>query len=206
MARIEYPAIVAYFHDGNHLGDVAEATRLKFKKKNLDAYTPYPVHGLEDCLGLKRSHVSTVTRYVIVTGWCLGFIFQAWTSSIDWATNIGGKPFVSWPAFIPVTFESGILMGGITNLLVMLAICRLYPRPKTLVLDPKLTDDKFALIVPITSGEEESDIVAYLESQGAEDCVVVEGADRKTMEYQMRPAILRTKGVLTHEASPAPAH
>lgn len=206
MARIEYPAIVAYFHDGHHLSEVAESTRLKFKKKNLDAYTPWPVHGLEDALGLARSQVSTVTRFVLVTGWGLGFLLQAWTSSIDWPVNIGGKPFISWPAFIPVTFESGVLLAGITNLFVMLAVCRLYPRPKTLVLDKALTDNKFALIVPIGSGEEEATITAYLSEHGAEDIQVVEGADTVEMEYLTRPAIIRGRESSNGDLVHAPAH
>lgn len=205
MARIEYPAIVAYFTDGHELAHAAEATRLKFDKKNLDAYTPWPVHGLEDALGLKRSFVSTVTRFVLVTGWGLGFLFQAWTSSSDWPTNIGGKPYISWPAFIPVTFESGVLLAGITNLLVMLAVCRLYPRPKTLVLDPALTDNKFALIVPIKSGEEEAAVVELLSRHHATEFVVVEGHDKATVEYQLRPAILKAKEGDAH-GEPALAH
>ncbi len=207
MAKIEYPALVAYFSDGHHLSEVAESTRLRFNKRNMDAFTPWPVHGLEDALGLKRSHVSTVTRYVLVTGWGLGFLLQAWTSAVDWPTNIGGKPFVSWPAFIPVTFESGVLLAGITNLIVMLAICRLYPRPKTLVLDPALTDNRFALVVPVASGAEESEIAAFLDRNGGKDLIVVEGADMANVEYLTRPAMIRTgKEDAAHGLSPAHAH
>ncbi|MDX2177372.1 MAG: DUF3341 domain-containing protein [Candidatus Sumerlaeia bacterium] len=199
MARIEYPAIVAYFRDDHLLMDVAEGTRERFRKTNLDAYTPYPVHGLEHALGLKRSWIADAVRVILVTGWGLGLYFQYWTSAVDWATNIGGKPFFSWPAFVPVTFEAGVLMAGISNLILVLATCRLFPRPKTLVLDPELTDNKFALVVPIGRNEDESKIAEYLVEKGAQDLVVVEGADHEAGEYQLRPvAMPLMKGGAAH--------
>lgn len=198
MPRIEYPAVVGFFRDGHTLLHATEETRHHFHKKNMDAYTPYPVHGMEDALGLRRSHVSTITRYVLVIGWGLGFLFQAWTSAVDWPINIGGKPYVSTPAFAPVTFETGVLLAGITNLLIMLAFCRLYPRPKTLVIDPDLTDNKFALVVPAKDAAEEQKIVDYLDSMGAIECVILAGEDSDRQEYIYRAALVTGKGAPAH--------
>src|SRR5262245_37589460 len=70
-----------------------------------DAYTPYPVHGLSEALGIRRSWVPYVTLVMGLIGAGLGLLLQIWTSAVDWPIIVGGKPFVSLPAFIPITFE-----------------------------------------------------------------------------------------------------
>lgn len=115
----------------------------------IDAFTPFPVHGLEKALGLKRSWISKVTLIMGLSGAGLLYFFQVWTSAVDWPLVVGGKPMVSWPAFIPITFEGMVLIGGVSTVVALLVACRL-PRYRQRPLDPRLTDDRFGVFVEAT--------------------------------------------------------
>lgn len=140
-----------------------------------DAYTPYPVHGLSEALGIKKSWVPYVTLVTGLTGAGLGLLFQIWTSAYDWPINVGGKPFVSLPAFIPITFECGVLIGGTMTLAALLVACGL-PDFSTPVLDRSLTNDRFAIFVP-ESGREwnEARTMELLKETNATELRVVRG-------------------------------
>ena len=74
-----------------------------------DVITPYPIHGLDEAMEVKSSHIPWFSLVFGLLGAAAGLYFQWWTSVADWKLNIGGKPHFSLPAFIPVTFECGIL-------------------------------------------------------------------------------------------------
>ncbi len=118
----------------------------KLKVKKMDAFTPFPIHEVIHALGLKRSLIPYVTLVMALIGMCVGFGFQSWTMAVDWPINIGGKPNISWPAFIPITFELTILIGGLSTFAALILICQL-PNRKKAPLDLRLTDDKFGLFV-----------------------------------------------------------
>jgi Alternative complex III, ActD subunit len=113
----------------------------------VDAYTPYPVHGLSEALGIRKSWVPYVTLVMGLTGAGLGLFFEIWTSAYDWPLNVGGKPNISLPAFIPITFECGVLIGGTMTLAALLFACGL-PDFWTPVLDRDLTNNRFGLFIP----------------------------------------------------------
>ncbi|MBI2339618.1 MAG: DUF3341 domain-containing protein [Deltaproteobacteria bacterium] len=144
---MEKGLLAIFDHPDGLLSAVKKVRHLGVKK--LDAFTPYAVHGLEQAVGLKRSWIPYATLGLGLTGWCLGFLFQAWTSAVDWPLNVGGKPLISWPAFIPITFESMVLIGGVLTTLILFAACRL-PNMSRAALDPRLTDDRFGLFVDET--------------------------------------------------------
>ncbi|MCC5877019.1 MAG: DUF3341 domain-containing protein [Candidatus Sumerlaeia bacterium] len=186
MAPIQVPAAMAFYDDADDLMYVTEKARVEKGYKDLDAYTPYPVHGLEDALGLKMSWVSTVARMGLVAGWGLGFLFQSWTSAIDWPVNIGGKPFVSWPAWIPITFETGVLLAGFCNLLALFVACGLYPRPKTVIVSKRVTNDRFTLVVPIRENQTEAEVVAFLREHKALKIKIIDGIDKERQRVIFR--------------------
>ena len=137
--------ILAIFEDPDSLKDAASKVhRMQIKK--FDAYTPFAIHGLEKAMGLKRSWIPWATLFLGLVGWCLGFYFQVWTMAIDWPVNVGGKPYIAWPAYIPITFESMVLIGGVSTVLILFAVCKLpnWFRP---VLDKQLTNDRFGLFI-----------------------------------------------------------
>ena len=112
--------------------------------KKFSAVTPFPVHGLEDLLEIKRSWIPWVT-FVFGTAGCLfGLWFTWWTSAVDWPLIIGGKPFWSLPAFIPVIFECTILLGALSSVGALLYACGI-PAFDPPVLDKDLTSHKFAV-------------------------------------------------------------
>lgn len=111
-----------------------------------EAFSPFPLHGIDKVMGIKKSWISKVTLVMGLSGAGLLFLFQCWTSAVDWPLVVGGKPFISWPAFIPITFEGMILIGGISTALALFAACRL-PGLNNRVLDDRLTDDRFGLFI-----------------------------------------------------------
>lgn len=124
----------------------------------VDVFGPHPVHGIEDVLGLRPSRLSWVCFIAGLTGLAFALWLQYWTSADDWPLNVGGKPFESLPAFIPVAFEMTVLFAGLGTVAAFLAWARLYPgRRPPLELD-RATDDRFVVVVrgagaPFSVGE-----------------------------------------------------
>ena len=143
--------------------------------RDVDAYTPYPVHGLSEALGIRKSWIPYVTLVMGLSGAGLGLLFQIWTSAYDWPINVGGKPLVSLPAFIPVTFECGVLLGGTTTLAALLFACGL-PNYRAPILDRDLTNDRFGLFVPAGGpGYNEERAIQFLKSTQPVDLRVIRG-------------------------------
>ncbi len=113
----------------------------------VDAHTPYAVHGLDAAMGLRASRLTWVCFLAGATGLGLALAFQFWTSATDWPINVGGKPFNSLPAFIPVAFEVTVLFAGLGAVLALLVRCGLRPGRRAVLPAPGVTDDRFALIV-----------------------------------------------------------
>lgn len=90
--------------------------------RKTDAFSPFPIHGLSDALGMHKTRLPTLVLVGGLLGCIGGFLFQYWVSVIDFPYNVGGKPFNSWPAFIPVTFELTILGAALAAVLGMLGL------------------------------------------------------------------------------------
>jgi hypothetical protein len=88
----------------------------------LEAYTPYPVEGLVEAIGHGPSRVPLLVLIGGILGCVGGLGLQYWCSAVDYPLNIGGRPFNSWPAFIPPAFEMTILVAGIFAVLGMLVL------------------------------------------------------------------------------------
>src|SRR5262245_53073343 len=87
--------------------ELLEATRRAHSAgyRRLEAYTPFPVHGLAEALDFRRTHIPLVVLLGGIVGGVGGYVLQYWINVIDYPLNVGGRPLHSWPAFIPVTFE-----------------------------------------------------------------------------------------------------
>ncbi|MGC1485762.1 MAG: DUF3341 domain-containing protein [Candidatus Acidiferrum sp.] len=119
--------VVGEFETPRKLIQAADKARVA-GYKNMDAYTPFPVEGLSEALGLKRTLVPLVTLIGGLLGGLSAFGFQYWVSVISYPENIGGRSLNSWPAFIPVTFELTVLGASLFAVFGMLAMNKL-PQP-----------------------------------------------------------------------------
>jgi mono/diheme cytochrome c family protein len=116
-----------------------------------DVYTPYAVHGLDEALGLAPSRLSRFCLVCGALGVALAFWVQYWTMTIDWPLNVGGRPWNSLPAFVPVAFEVMVLFAGLGVVLAFLAVSRLFPGKRAVLPVDGVTRDRFVLL--ITEGD-----------------------------------------------------
>ena len=107
--------------------------------KKFDAYTPYPIHELDEAMELDDNRVSLYTLIGACLGGLGGFALASWVQAVALPLNIGGRPLISVPMFIPVTFECTILIGGLTAAISMLLLNGL-PMPY----HPVFNVDRFA--------------------------------------------------------------
>jgi hypothetical protein len=141
-----------------------------------DTFTPYAVHGLDAAQKLPRSKLTFVCGAGGALGFCTSFFLQSYTQGIEtpvlsgWPINVGGKPFLPWPAFVPVLFELTVLFAGLISAAGLLAFCGLFPGKKPRLLIDGVTDDRFAIALdPAGKGFDEAQARALFASHGAVD-------------------------------------
>jgi hypothetical protein len=96
--------------------------------KQVEAYSPYPIHGLSDVLGIRGRRLPLIVLAGGIIGGAGGLFMQWYSAVIDYPLNVGGRPYASWPSFIPISFELTILVAGISAVLGMFALNGL-PQP-----------------------------------------------------------------------------
>jgi hypothetical protein len=165
--------VIAVFSNEQDILKAARGAREQKRFKKYDAFTPYPVHGLDDAMGVKRSWIPYVTFVAGLVGFATAVALQVWTSAFDWPINIGGKPFISFPAFVPIMFELTVLIGGLSTVGALFYACHL-PNPSVKILHPGITNDKFVLFIPSTEENyNESEITQFLKNFKPEEVSVV---------------------------------
>ena len=121
--------------------------------RELDAHTPYPVEGLATELGLERSRIPSVVFVGGLVGVAAGFWMQFYSLVIDYPINAGGRPYNSWPAFVPIAFEMLILVAAASAFLGMLFLNGL-PQPHHPLFDvprfSRASQDRFFLSIEAT--------------------------------------------------------
>lgn len=91
----------------------------------LDAFTPWPVKGLDEALLLPKSRVPLVTLLGGLAGAGVAYLIQWWTNAVDYRLIVGARPAHAVPAFVPIVFETTVLFAGFSALLSMLYFCGL---------------------------------------------------------------------------------
>lgn len=132
-----------------------------------DAISPYPIHGMEEACGIKRSPLPYITFGAGVFGLLAALALVYYTSVIDWPINVGGKPMFSLPAFIPIMFELTILFAALCSVGGLFYFCNM-PKIDPPVIDKDLTCHKFAIFIPENDvGYNEERIERMLKDLGA---------------------------------------
>ncbi len=95
---------------------------------SLDLHSPYPLHGSDEALGLRRSIVPLVALVGGVLGIVTALLMQWWMNAVDFPINVGNRTLIPYPAMVPITFELGVLFSALAIFFGVLGICG-YPRP-----------------------------------------------------------------------------
>ncbi len=137
----------------------------------MDVYTPFPVHGLQEALGLEESRLHIVGFIFGALGALVSFFGMTWIFVSDWPTIFGGKPYWAVPSFIPIVFEATVLFCAIGMTVVFYIVCGLGFGVNNPVLDDRITDDKFCLAFRTNgmSVEDVDKLKGFFESTGAEE-------------------------------------
>jgi hypothetical protein len=115
-----------------------------------EVFTPFPIHGLDEALGYKRSRLPIAAFFFGLTGTTLALTMQIWMLGIDWPIIVGGKPFIPLPNFIPVTFELTVLLAALGMVATFLITNNLWPGKEPLMFDSRSTDNKFIMAVDLS--------------------------------------------------------
>ncbi|MDX2146002.1 MAG: DUF3341 domain-containing protein [Planctomycetota bacterium] len=115
----EFPTPAAIFHAAEKVRDEGYS--------RWDCFTPFPVHGLDEAMGIKKTILPLMVGGGAITGATLAYLMQWWMSSADYPLVTQGKPYGSllsggWEVFVPITFELGILFSAFTTIIGMLAL------------------------------------------------------------------------------------
>lgn len=167
--------LMAEFETPGALVDAATKARLAGFRK-MDAYSPIPVEALDEALGLKRTKLPLLVLLGGIGGGLAGFGLESWASVVAYPMNIGGRPLLSWPQFIPVTFETTVLGAALTAFVGMWALNKL-PQPYHPVFNvpefARASTDRFFLLIeaadPRFAGDATRQFLAGLHPVGVYD-------------------------------------
>lgn len=170
--------LMAEFDSPDDLLRAAEKTYGAGYRK-IEGYSPFPIHGLDEAVGFPSNRVSLVVLICGVLGALTGFSMQAISMAYHAQFMIGGRPLMSWPMFIPITFECGILFASFSAFIGMFAMNGL-PMPYHPVFNveqftKRATRDGFFLTVESSDDRyDEAETRAFLEGLGAKQVYLVE--------------------------------
>jgi hypothetical protein len=128
--RRHVPPLYGVMGEFENPSDLVAAARRVYSLgyRRINGYSPYPIEELSEAIGFTHTSLPLIVLIGGVLGGLGGFFMQYWIEVIDYPLNVGGKPFNSWPAFIPITFEMTVLFAAFAAVLGMLVLNKL-PQP-----------------------------------------------------------------------------
>ena len=144
--------LMAEFATPTALVQAAERARLEGYRQ-MDAYSPIPIEELSEALGLRRTRLPILVFLGGLLGGIAGYGLEYWTQAIAYPLNVGGRPYNSWPQYIPVTFETTVLGAALSAFVGMWALNKL-PMPYHPVFNvpafARASRDRFFLCIETT--------------------------------------------------------
>lgn len=161
--------IVGIFDDEEVL--LSAVSKVKSSEVTIhECYTPYPVHGLDEALGYKRSKLSVAAFLFGILGTSLALLMQSYMLGIDWPMIIGGKDYIALPSFIPVTFEVTVLLAAFGMVGTFFIISNLKPYAQPRIFDIRSTDDKHVMAIDLANNSKKQDeLSSILKDAGASE-------------------------------------
>ena len=152
MRKRKRPPIYGVIAQFENPTDAVEAARRAYEEgyRRMDAFSPYPIEALSEAVGVHGSRLPLIVLIGGIVGCVGGYLMQYYLNAVDYALNVGGKPQHSWPAFIPITFETTVLGAALAAIFGMLALNGL-PEPYHPVFNAPnfalATRDRFFLLI-----------------------------------------------------------
>jgi len=135
-----------------------------------EVFTPFPVHGLDEVLGYKRSRLPIAAFLFGLIGTSLALLMQTWMLGYDWPMIIGGKNHASLASFIPVTFELTVLLAALGMVGTFFIVSGLKPYKWPRQFDVRSTDDKHVMAIDLAvNGKAKDEIIRVLRDAGASE-------------------------------------
>jgi len=152
------------------LNAVKKVRRTGFKLH--DVYTPYPVHGLDDEMGLRGTSLHTAGFAYGLLGTLIALLGMSYVTVISWPLNIGGKPHFPLPAFIPITFELTVLVSSVGMVMTFCWLNQIMPGVKKHVFHLRQSDDLFVMAIELTGKTTPAEVQTFYQSIGATEISV----------------------------------
>lgn len=178
MSNIKY--ILGLFEDPDDMMHGID----QLQKNNIgihDVFTPMPIHGIEDKLGVKRSRLPIVAFCCGITGTVTALSLMYYTMAYDWPMNIGGKPNFALPDFIPITFELTVLFCAFGMVGAFFFKNHLFPGRAPRVMELRASADRFVIAIDANSTSDYDKIDSLLKEAGA---IEIRHNDRKYVSYE----------------------
>lgn len=169
--------MIAEFSDPDALVEAAHAAKAAGYRR-MDAYSPFPIHGLAEAIGFEDARIPWFVFGGGLTGISVGFFLLYYVNVVDYPWNVGGRPLLSWPQFIPIMFECTILASGLTAFISQFLLNGL-PKPYDSIFNAKNFDrassDRFFLCIEADDASYDAvETARFLRTTGAENVSEVE--------------------------------
>ena len=180
MRKPTRPAIYGVMAEFDDPTAVVAATRRAYEEgyRRMDAYSPYPIEALSEAVGPHKERLPLIVLIGGIAGMLGGFGMQYYVAVMNYPLNVGGKPLFSWPAFIPITFETTVLGAAMAAIFGMLALNGL-PEPYHPVFNAPnfalATRDRFFLVIESRDPKFDREATTnFLRGLGAQEVADVE--------------------------------
>lgn len=142
-----------------------------------EVYTPFPVHGLDEAVGLAPTRLAITAFLYGLVGLSVAVAMMNYIMIQDWPQNIGGKPsfnfYQNMPAFIPIMFEMTVFFAGHLMVITFYMRSRLWPFKKAENPDIRTTDDHFLMEVDVDNHDVEK-LTQFLYNTGASEISLIQ--------------------------------